>query len=70
MEVVDGTAKSRFSFAIPNPTAGRIFCSPEQSKLCFEALETRFCASKPLALTGSLKTPSEVGVLLNIKMDL
>lgn len=44
---------------------GWIFCSPEQSKLCFEALETRFCASKPLALAGSFKTLSEVEVLLN-----
>jgi len=70
MEVMGGTAKSRFSLAIPNQTAGRIFCSPEQSKLCFEALETRFCASKPLALAGSFKTLSEVEVLLNIKMDL
>lgn len=65
MEVMGGTAKSRFSLAIPNPTAGRIFCSPEQSKLCFKALETRFCASKPLALAGSFKTLSEVEVLLN-----
>lgn len=65
MEVVGGTAKSRFFPLYPIRPAGRIFCSPEQSKLCFEALETRFCASKPLALAGSFKTLSEVEVLLN-----
>ena len=65
MEVVGGKAKSRFFPLYPIRPVGRIFCSPEQSKLCFEALETRFCASKPLALAGSVKTLSEAEVLLN-----
>ena len=65
MDMVGGTAKSRFFPLYPIRPVGRIFCSPEQSKLCFEALETRFCASKPLALAGSFKTLSEGEVLLN-----
>lgn len=48
---------------------GRIFCSPEQSKLCFEALGTHSVPQNNLPLQGALKTPSEVGVLLNFKMD-
>mgnify|MGYP001203880962 CR=1 FL=1 len=63
-----------FFSALPNPhppIGGRIFCSPEQSKLCFEALETRFVPQNHLLrqLSESFKTPSEVGVLLDIKMD-
>ncbi|WP_073247429.1 hypothetical protein [Flavobacterium flevense] len=44
------------------PTGGRIICSPEQSKLCFEALEMNSVPQNNLPLQG-LKTPSEVGVL-------
>ena len=43
------------------PTGGRIICSPEQSKLCFEALEMNSVPQNNLPLQG-LKTPSEVGV--------
>lgn len=64
MEVVGGTTKSHFSFAIPNPTAGRIFCSPEQSKLCFEALETRFVPQNHLPLQGLGKHPPKSGFSL------
>jgi len=38
IEVMDWTAQSRFLSALSNPhppVGGRIFCSPEQSKLCF-----------------------------------
>jgi len=36
---------------------GRIICSPEQSKLCFEALETRFVPQNNLPLArGALKS--------------
>src|SRR5690606_19355825 len=47
------------------------FRSSEHSKLCFEALETRFVPQNHLLrqLAESFKTPSEVGVLLDIKMD-
>ncbi|KQB43896.1 hypothetical protein RCH33_386 [Flavobacterium daejeonense] len=44
------------------PTGGRIICSPEQSKLCFEALEMNSVPQNNLPLQG-LKTLSEVGVL-------
>ncbi|MDD4725012.1 MAG: hypothetical protein PHV89_09585 [Fermentimonas sp.] len=30
----------------------------------------KFCALKPLALAGSWETASDVGVLLNVKMNL
>jgi hypothetical protein len=43
------------------PIGGRIFCSPEQSKLCFEALETRFVPQNHLPLQGALKHPSKSG---------
>lgn len=44
------------------PTGGRIICSTEQSKLCFEALEMNSVPQNNLPLQG-LKTLSEVGVL-------
>lgn len=52
----------------PIRPVGWIFCSPEQSKLCFEALETRFVPQNHLLrrLSESIKTPSEVGVYDNI----
>lgn len=43
------------------PIGGRIFCSPEQSKLCFEALETRFVPQNHLPLQGALKHPPKSG---------
>jgi len=46
-----------------NPSAGRIFLSPERSKLCFELLRT-FCAAQNHLSCRGLKTPSEVGVFL------
>jgi hypothetical protein len=65
MEVMGGTAQSRFFPLYPIRPVGRIFCSPEQSKLCFEMLEINSRTSKPLALSGSFKTPSEVGVYVS-----
>ena len=53
-----------FFSALPNPhppIGGRIFCSPEQSKLCFEALETRFVPQNHLPLQGALKHPPKSG---------
>ncbi|SFB87101.1 hypothetical protein SAMN05421747_101617 [Parapedobacter composti] len=53
-----------FFSALPNPhppIGGRIFCSPEQSKLCFEALETRFVPQNHLPLQGVLKHPPKSG---------
>lgn len=66
--VLTGTALSRFSLLYSIRPEGRIICSPEQSKLCFEALEMNSVPQNNLPLQG-LKTSSEVGVLLNIKMD-
>ncbi|SMG39448.1 hypothetical protein SAMN05660862_2781 [Sphingobacterium psychroaquaticum] len=53
--------------ALPNPhppIGGRIFCSPEQSKLCFEALETRFVPQNHLPLQGLGKHPPKSGFML------
>ncbi|MEZ0453099.1 hypothetical protein ABTW24_16005 [Sphingobacterium thalpophilum] len=49
------------------PIGGRIFCSPEQSKLCFEMLEINSRTSKPLAppVGGELlKHPPKSGFML------
>lgn len=59
--------KAVFSFALSNPhppIGGRIFCSPEQSKLCFEMLEINSAPQNHLLrqLAENFKTPSEVGV--------
>lgn len=40
---------------------GRIFCSPEQSKLCFQALETSFVPENLLPLQGAFKHPPKSG---------
>lgn len=55
--------------AIINPPGGRILCSPEHGKLCFEALETNVRASKQTCPCRGLKTLSEVEVFIRIKMD-
>ena len=47
---------------------GRIFCSPEQSKLCFEARIRRVGTSKPLALAGSRKPLQSRGFYLLMKL--
>ena len=47
---------------------GRIFCSPEQSKLCFEARIRRVGTSKPLALAGSLKRTPKSWFLLTLNL--
>src|SRR5690606_7039333 len=54
-------------FALPNPhppTGGRIFCSPEQSKLCFEMLEINSAPQNHLPLQGA-ENRSEVAVYSN-----
>src|SRR5690606_7186486 len=61
METMGGTAQSRFFPLYPIRPAGRIFCSPEQSKLCFEALETRFVPQNHLPLQGALEHPPKSG---------
>lgn len=48
--------------------AGQIFCSSEQSKVCFEALEMNFVPQRPCPCRG-LKTASEVGSSSEYKMD-
>ena len=48
---------------------GRILCSPEHGKLCFEALETQFVPQNNLPCRG-LKKPSEVRFFGEFKMDL
>lgn len=45
----NGTKPFFFSL-YPIRPVGWIFCSPEQSKLCFEALETRFVPQNHLPL--------------------
>ena len=45
------------------PTGGRIICSLEQSKLCFEALEMNSVPQNNLPPCRKLENPSEVGVL-------
>ena len=64
MEVVGGTAKSRFFPLYPIRPVGRIFCSPEQSKLCFEMLEINSASQNHLPLQGA-ENRSEVGVYVN-----
>ena len=39
---------------------GRIFCSPEQSKLCFEQRKTFSAAQNHLSATAEAETRSEV----------
>lgn len=46
------------------PIGGRIFCSPEQSKLCFEMLEINSAAKNHLPLQG-VENRSEVAVYSN-----
>jgi len=55
--------KAVFS-ALPNPTRRRIFCSPEQSKLCFEMLEINSASQNHLPLQG-VENRSEVAVYSN-----
>ncbi|MGM8361908.1 hypothetical protein ACSV4D_08345 [Flavobacterium sp. ARAG 55.4] len=62
----NGNGLKPFFPAIYNPvppTGGRIICSPEQSKLCFEAPEMNSVPQNNLSAAAELKTPSEVGVL-------
>ncbi|WP_254534190.1 MULTISPECIES: hypothetical protein [unclassified Sphingobacterium] len=59
-------AKPFFS-ALPNPyppIGGRIFCSPEQSKLCFEMLEINSAPQNHLPLQGA-ENRSKVAVYSN-----
>lgn len=52
-----------------NPAPAGFLCSPEHGKLCFEAPETGFVPQNNLPCR-ELKTPSEVRVLCELKMDL
>ncbi|MVZ64201.1 hypothetical protein [Sphingobacterium humi] len=56
--------KAVFFRSIQSRLSG-IFCSPEQSKLCFEMLEINSASQNHLPLQGAWKTPSEVGVYDN-----
>jgi len=47
--------------------AGQIFCSSEQSKVCFEALEINFVPQNPCRCRG-LENGSEVAVFMNFKL--
>lgn len=56
-----------FFSALPNPhppIGGRIFCSPEQSKLCFEMLEINSAPQNHLPLQRA-ENRSEVAVYSN-----
>jgi len=64
MEVVGETAKSRFFPLYAIRPVGRIFCSPEQSKLCFEMLEINSAPQNHLPLQG-VENRSEVAVYSN-----
>ncbi len=50
-----------------NPDLSGLLCSPEHGKLCFEALEIEFSASKQLALAGSKKNPPKSAFRVNYK---
>jgi hypothetical protein len=56
-EGVYGTASSRFSLLTLICPEGQIFCSPEQSKLCFELLEILSAAQNDLPSRRGLNTP-------------
>ena len=65
IQVTGGTARSRFFLLYLIRPAGRIFCSPEQSKLCFEALGTCSVPQNNLPLQGAGKHPPKSGFLLD-----
>ncbi len=50
---------------VPPFLADGFLCSTEHGKLCFEALETEFSASKQLALAGSRKRPPKSAFRMN-----
>lgn len=58
---INGNGTKPFSLLYSIRPEGRIICSTEQSKLCFEALEMNSVPQNNLPLQG-LKTSSEVGV--------
>ncbi|MCS4239842.1 hypothetical protein M2306_001319 [Myroides gitamensis] len=64
---VTATAWSRFPPVTFNSDSSELLCSPEHGKLCFEALETEFSASKQLALAGSKKNPPKSAFRINYK---
>lgn len=61
IQVTGRTARSRFFLLFLIRPEGRIFCSPEQSKLCFEARGIRLVPQNNLPLHGAGKHPPKSG---------
>lgn len=56
--------KKSFFPLSPIRPAGRIFCSPEQSKLCFELLGINSASQNHLPLQGAGKYPPKSGFMV------
>ncbi|MVZ63743.1 hypothetical protein [Sphingobacterium humi] len=69
VQATGGTAQSRFFLLYPIRPVGRIFCSREQSKLCFEALGTHSVPQNHLPLQGTGKHPPKSGFYWILSKD-